>query len=715
MRRKTISGGGPEATLLLNGGGGRVSSGASVRAGSVVGPTGVSEHPFSGIENLPLMRADRKRRPWSDENYWDQQYEQALNHLNPNNHSDADPNQANAPASANNHAAYAPAPANPNPGPIANANQYPFSLQGNATRLLEMLNHPLFDSLPPNRRYVFQNLWRAMDASGLSHFKQEYPSSTGGVRGGRATFRDTNGKGNAFLTCHEAARAYVYGAYYDEIDISRSHFTHLMGCWSRTGQPRPTTVLRYISEQEALEKDIERELQAARPDLELELNQSLHAAAGVPTQSQQISIDITRQWIEKTHMQAKHIYSAVINIHNPHSWQHVFRGCDTISQLISDIKKMCPALSMHPLCSTFARALSQANTGTVRIASLCLGHLDQQVLDAAAYALNAASVSTGLTINDSLCIRRAARPIFQPSEIQAIAEHAARLRVGYQIHFKYLKLLRKPDTPPPTIMSVFAELLEAPPPQAQQPDNPAPLPASPPQPANPAPHPAPQPPPGPNPNLSPLAGGDDPWRDLAGDARTVQTETENNPPQCILASLRNLSRRALLTEHDLISRFCRKHGPQANAQPTIYDIDYCAALDDLVCTDDETARLLPTVGPRAIILTPTVTNDISNALCLIQGRRGWATHVVALIREPNSTPPRFRLYDNDSQARRNGTYTLVPSTYFAQHAQVLYVATPRNSSLAQTLPPPQARYRGGGGSSSTIPRRDSNLESQVSC
>ena len=182
-----------------------------------------------------------------------------------------------------------------------------------------------------------------------------------------------------------------------------------------------------------------------------------------------------------------------------------------------------------------------------------------------------------------------------------------------------------------------------------------------------------------------------------------------------LASLSNLSRRALLTEHDLISRFCRKHGPQANAQPTIYDIDYCAALDDLVCTDDETARLLPTVGPRAIILTPTVTNDISNALCLIQGRRGWATHVVALIREPNSTPPRFRLYDNDSQARRNGTYTLVPSTYFAQHAQVLYVATPRNSSLAQTLPPPQARYRGGGGSSSTIPRRDSNLESHVSC
>ena len=104
-----------------------------------------------------------------------------------------------------------------------------------------------------------------MDASGLSHFKQEYPSSTGGVRGGRATFRDTNGKGNTFLTCHEAARAYVYGAYYDEIDISRSHFTHLMGCWSRTGQPRPTTVLRYISEQEALEKDIERELQAGRP------------------------------------------------------------------------------------------------------------------------------------------------------------------------------------------------------------------------------------------------------------------------------------------------------------------------------------------------------------------------------------------------------------------------------------------------------------------
>jgi len=53
-----------------------------------------------------------------------------------------------------------------------------------------------------HRLHVLNNLLACMDANDIISFSRHYPNTTGGVQGGRATFRDSRGKGNTFLTCN---------------------------------------------------------------------------------------------------------------------------------------------------------------------------------------------------------------------------------------------------------------------------------------------------------------------------------------------------------------------------------------------------------------------------------------------------------------------------------------------------------------------------------
>ena len=636
--------------------------------------------------NVQSRLQDRAARPWTDDEWWDRQAELALadSQVQPPLHHPQPPvNNVQAP----------------------NINVYTITMKGNASRLHQILQCP---QLSDHWRRQLQNLGHAMDANGVSWFQPLYPSSVGSVKGGRATFRDTRGKGNTVLTCNEEARAYIYGEFYDEIDISRSHITAVIGCFSLTRAPPPVTMLRYINEQQLLENDIEQELAAARPELETKLNKLRATAAGVANKEQQKLITFAQGWVQKTYQQAKHIFSAAINLSREQrlGWQDKFRddNCPTIRQLIFDIPTLCSAIPKHPLCVEFARALTEANTTTVRLHSLCLAHLDEHTLGAAAYALTAIGLNTGITINDSLCILRPQVPLFTKEEICSIASQAATLRLGYSPSFKYNPHMQKPEQPLPTLLSVLTALGAAPPPSSTPPGQQAPnappnnppgntpltatqLQSQPPQ------HPQPQQP-------------EDPWRDLAGDATTVATQTANQPPQCALASARNLTRRALLTEQEVTQRFC----PSGH----ISSIDYTGILDELVCNEGEVAAQVFLRGPRAIVLTNDLTHHINCAFCVTQGANGWCTHVVALIKINGSHPTRFRLYDNDSSARLNGTFSSVPPTYFAHHAQRLYITTDQDSPLERRLRS-SPTVVGGAGSSSSSPRRDSNLESQVSC
>ena len=154
---------------------------------------------------------------------------------------------------------------------LSTSDRYPFAMRGDTDKLKHVLN---IIHLSAQRRHTLNNLLSAMDRDGIIRFQREYPSSAGGVQGGRATFRDTNGKGNTFLTCSDKVRSYVFGEYYHEVDISRSHISMVFGSWQVTGRPEPLTLRRFRDNQADLEHDIASELTLARPRLTQELQEA---------------------------------------------------------------------------------------------------------------------------------------------------------------------------------------------------------------------------------------------------------------------------------------------------------------------------------------------------------------------------------------------------------------------------------------------------------
>ena len=108
------------------------------------------------------------------------------------------------------------------------------------SRLESLLASP---ELPPTRVSNLRSLLRAMDPHGVSMLQPRRPNSVGPIPGGRTTYRDQRSVGNAFLTCNATARAFVFGAYWDEIDISRSHFTSVLGRHLAQAQEHRLTIL----------------------------------------------------------------------------------------------------------------------------------------------------------------------------------------------------------------------------------------------------------------------------------------------------------------------------------------------------------------------------------------------------------------------------------------------------------------------------------------
>ena len=328
-------------------------------------------------------------------------------------------------------------------------------MQGSLPRLDALL---LCNGLSDARAANLRNLRAAMDPNGVIRFSREYPSSVGGVPGGRATFRDTRKKGNTFLTCSAVARAYIFGPYYDEIDMSRSHFNIVLGCHALTNEPRPVTMLRFRDEQAQLESDIESELRAHKSELEHALASCIARGGHVPTKAQSTAIKYARMWADRASLQAKHFFSAVINTHSPDGWQRTFDGCTAVCTAVADIQSMCASLPLHPACVDYARALRAQGTETVRLRSLCLGHLDEHALNAAAVALASSGVETGLTVNDSLTIVHTRAHTVDPHDIVRIAQDGAAAHLGYRVTFSFLPHLCKPTDPPVTFAQAAAAL-----------------------------------------------------------------------------------------------------------------------------------------------------------------------------------------------------------------------------------------------------------------
>ena len=303
-----------------------------------------------------------------------------------------------------------------------------------------------------------------MDPHGIVPLQPTYPNSTGGITGGRTVYKDSQGKANIFLCCHEMIRAYVFGEYYDEVDMSRSHINSVLGCWSLTGRPHPTTYTRMLSSQAELEADIALDLSLMRTTLEAELNDCTDSAGANPTPNQAKRVIYARKALAKCHMAPKQVFSAMINCRSPNSWRVPFPSstCPTLAACLKDTLLMRSSVLLHPLCVSLAHTLTAAGTLEYRMISICLGHLDAQALQAARDSLTAIDCPTGPTINDSLLV--STRPLAERPSILTRVTRAASNRLGYPVKFTYLPHLTKLDQPRPDLASIATALHLAPPP-----------------------------------------------------------------------------------------------------------------------------------------------------------------------------------------------------------------------------------------------------------
>ena len=265
-----------------------------------------------------------------------------------------------------------------------------------------------------------------MDADGVIRFARQYPNTTGGVVGGRATFRDTRNKGNTFLSCAPCVRAYVFGEWYDEVDMSRAHVTHVFGCWALSGRPHTITLSRFLTDQADLETEMTDTLARARQGLLARLARiSQQVLFGVPDPIQAQRIALIKVSLSKTYLKPKNVFSSVINCKSPSSWDDFRREPNVIKQVVDDLCCMREAVLMHPLCVTLANALLASGCSRRRAISLSLGHLDDQALQASSAHLDRAGCSPSVTVNDSLTIYRSASPphlmIPSPSDTQVLA------------------------------------------------------------------------------------------------------------------------------------------------------------------------------------------------------------------------------------------------------------------------------------------------------
>ena len=327
------------------------------------------------------------------------------------------------------------------------------ALRGDPAALSSLLAIP---DLRPSRARNLRSLLASMDAHGVIGLEPRKPAAASTVLGGRTTFVDSRGVGNVFLTCHADSRAFAFGMYWDEIDISRSHVSAVFGCWTLTRRPRPVSLLRFRSEQAQFESDIAAELAAARPHREHDLSTLYALSGGVPSRALSQRIIYARKALAKCSMKPKQIMSAMINSRNTNSWRIPFDPYPTLMQLLTDINLMRPAVLLHPLCTAYAAALAADGVHQLRAISLCLGHLDDATLTAAATALRQSGCLLGPTINDSQLILKRA-PIDPPTILQRAID-AASASLLFPVTFAFLPGLLKPDDPRPTMASLATAL-----------------------------------------------------------------------------------------------------------------------------------------------------------------------------------------------------------------------------------------------------------------
>ena len=164
-------------------------------------------------------------------------------------------------------------------------------------------------------------------------------------------------------------------------------------------------------------------------------------------------------------------------------------------------------------------------------------------------------------------------------------------------------------------------------------------------------------------------------RDLSGDAITTrQTIQHANDPaytfaQCSLATARNLLRNESLPRSFLVQHQARGVDIHGQTEGEIRFPDWRTILTPLLRDDSE---VVVSFDPTAIG-TSELLNDVRLMACVYPS----TTHVVAVLRHESLIGGRigFRKYDNDSEARRRGTYELTSARRLWTRANMTAITT----------------------------------------
>ena len=147
-----------------------------------------------------------------------------------------------------------------------------------------------------------------------SYHKRAVASSASSPPFGRAQFFDSAGAGSVISGLNSSLRAALFSDIYDELDFSRSHFSHMLGAW-KYAHPRakwPDAIYRFLADRPSLERDLQKELDAALPELQKQLD---HAHQHHPDR-----VGMFTAQLAKASYAPKQVYSAILNANSDASW-----------------------------------------------------------------------------------------------------------------------------------------------------------------------------------------------------------------------------------------------------------------------------------------------------------------------------------------------------------------------------------------------------------
>jgi hypothetical protein len=294
---------------------------------------------------------------------------------------------------------------------------------------------------------------------------------------GRTKYLDIHGKTNSIIFIPASVRTALLSSSYDEVDLKRSHISNVVGAW-RKAHPRagyPGPIARFLSGKagrDALERDMQKELDAARPhllkDYEDARNRNDDKANMLKTQ------------YEKSLLRPKDVYSAMINCNSdisfpvamgglhPHlSFQRAIRERErvapTICALNTAIRSMRANVLTHPVTRRAADGIAPTDKGYGVLLSTSMFTLEDTAVRTASRTLREQGIPVVLTVNDSAVFAR-------PRESQAIwsrrdengttlgdkVHSAVTQHMGYStLEFEHHVALTKPGGVVPTMAAAL--------------------------------------------------------------------------------------------------------------------------------------------------------------------------------------------------------------------------------------------------------------------